>query len=177
MKNFPKVIAQMPSLTSVNLSANPQWVDVDEGLRALASGPAGKSVQILYMNECSLTVLPKEINEMKKLGLLSVASNKISRIESAYPDISFVQLYLDNNQITEFPHYVSETGKKLFFCNDVYPKDAAGPKSVADVADIMLPHLGANTYEANFNAARKSAEQIVDYFEKGITTAVVNKSL
>ena len=71
MKNFPKVIAQMPSLTSVNLSANPQWVDVDEGLRALASGPAGKSVQILYMNECSLTVLPKEINEMKKLGLLS----------------------------------------------------------------------------------------------------------
>ena len=115
MKNFPKVIAQMPSLTSVNLSANPQWVDVDEGLRALASGPAGKSVQILYMNECSLTVLPKEINEMKKLGLLSVASNKISRIESAYPDISFVQLYLDNNRITEFPHYVSDTGKKLFF--------------------------------------------------------------
>ena len=115
MKNFPIVIAQMPSLTSVNLSANPQWVDVDEGLRALASGPAGKSVQILYMNECSLTVLPKEINEMKKLGLLSVASNKISRIESAYPDISFVQLYLDNNRITEFPHYVSDTGKKLFF--------------------------------------------------------------
>ena len=41
----------------------------------------------------------------------------------------------------------------------------------------MMPHLGANTYEANLNAARKSAEQIVDYFEKGITTAVVNKSL
>jgi Leucine-rich repeat (LRR) protein len=90
-------------------------VDVDEGLRALASGPAGESIQILYMNECSLTVLPKEINNMKKLGLLSVASNKISEIEAAYPDISFVQLYLDNNQITEFPHYVSENGKKLFF--------------------------------------------------------------
>lgn len=115
MTNFPMVIAQMPNLTSVNLSANPQWVDVDEGLRALASGPAGQSVQILYMNECSLTLLPKEINEMKKLGLLSVASNKISKIESAYPDIAFVQLYLDNNQITEFPHYVSEEGKKLFF--------------------------------------------------------------
>lgn len=115
MTNFPMVIAQMPNLTSVNLSANPQWVDVDEGLRALASGPAGQSVQILYMNECSLTLLPKEINEMKKLGLLSVASNKINKIESAYPDIAFVQLYLDNNQITEFPHYVNEEGKKLFF--------------------------------------------------------------
>ncbi len=115
MTKFPTVIAQMPNLTSVNLSANPQWTDVDEGLRALASGPAGESIQILYMNECSLTLLPKEINEMKKLGLLSVASNKITKIESAYPDISFGQLYLDNNQITEFPHYVSEDGKKLFF--------------------------------------------------------------
>ena len=115
MTRFPMVISKMPSLTSVNLSANPQWTDVDEGLRALSTGPAGKSIQILYMNECSLTVLPKELNEMKKLGLLSVASNKISKIESAYPDIAFVQLYLDNNQITEFPHYVSEDGKKLFF--------------------------------------------------------------
>ncbi|MBR5835834.1 MAG: DUF4458 domain-containing protein [Bacteroidales bacterium] len=115
MTEFPMVIAQMPALTSVNLSANPQWEDVDEGLRALASGPAGQSVQILYMNECSLTVLPAEINEMKKLGLLSVASNKIAKIESAYPDVAFVQLYLDNNQITEFPHYVAEDGTKLFF--------------------------------------------------------------
>ena len=115
MTKFPTVITQMPSLASVNLSANPQWEDVDEGLRALAEGPAGQSVQILYMNECSLTLLPAEINNMKKLGLLSVASNKIAKIESAYPDISFVQLYLDNNQITEFPHYVSESGKKLFF--------------------------------------------------------------
>lgn len=115
MKNFPKVIAQMPMLASVNLSANPQWVDVDEGLRTLATGPAGKEVQILYMNECSLTILPKEINEMKKLGLLSVASNKISKIEAAYPDIAFTQLYLDNNQITEFPYYETENGKRLFF--------------------------------------------------------------
>ena len=59
--------------------------------------------------------------------------------------------------------------KKIIFCNDVYPKDAAGPKSVADVADIMLPHLGANTHEANFTAARRAAEQTIAYFEQGIT--------
>lgn len=115
MKNFPMVIAQMPSLVSVNISANPQWVDVNDGLRALASGPAGQEIQILYMNECSLTVLPKEINSMKKIGLLSVCSNQISVIEEAYPDISFTQLLLDDNQITEFPHFVSEDGTKLFF--------------------------------------------------------------
>ena len=67
--------------------------------------------------------------------------------------------------------------KKIVYCNDVYPKDEAGPKSVADVADIMLPHLGANTREANFVAARRSAEQTVAYFEQGITTWVVNKEL
>jgi len=67
--------------------------------------------------------------------------------------------------------------KKLIFCNDVYAKDAAGPKSVADIADIMLPHLGANTAEANFLAAKRAAEQTIAYFEQGITNCVVNKAL
>ena len=67
--------------------------------------------------------------------------------------------------------------KKLIFCNDVYPKDAAGPKSIADVADLMLPHLGANTHEANFMAARRAAEQTIAYFEQGITNCVVNKAV
>lgn len=65
----------------------------------------------------------------------------------------------------------------LTFCNDVYPKDAAGPKSVADIADIMLPHLGASTKEANFVAAKRAAEQTVAYFEKGVTNCVVNKGV
>ena len=67
--------------------------------------------------------------------------------------------------------------KQIIYCNDVYPKDEAGPKSVADVADIMLPHIGANTREANFVAARRSAEQTIAYFEQGVTTYVVNKEL
>ena len=67
--------------------------------------------------------------------------------------------------------------KRIIYCNDVYPKDEAGPKSVADVADIMVPHLGANTKEANFVAARRAAEQTIAYFEQGITTWVVNKEL
>ena len=62
--------------------------------------------------------------------------------------------------------------KKICFCNDVYPKDAAGPKSIADVCDVMMPHLGANTFEANFVAARRSAEQTIEYFEQGVTNCV-----
>ena len=114
MKEFPTVISKLPKLTSANLSANPQWEDVNEGLRALGTGLSAKSLQIIYLNECSLTVLPSEINNMKKLGMLSVASNKIHTIESAYPDISFVQLFLDNNEITEIPHTI-RNGKRIFF--------------------------------------------------------------
>ncbi len=67
--------------------------------------------------------------------------------------------------------------RELVFCNDVYPKDVEGPKSVADIADVMLPHLGASTREANRNAATRAAEQTIDYFEKGLTSYVVNKGV
>ena len=69
-----------------------------------------------------------------------------------------------------------KAGKKIIFCNDVYPKDAEGPKSVADIADVMAPHLGANTYEANLVAAKRAAEQTIAYFENGDTSCVVNKA-
>lgn len=67
--------------------------------------------------------------------------------------------------------------KELIFCNDVYPKDAAGDKSVADIADIMLPHLGASTREANHNAARRAAEQLTAILEHGSSPYVVNLAI
>ena len=66
--------------------------------------------------------------------------------------------------------------KKIHFLNDVYPKDEEGPKSVADVADIMVPHLGASTREANAKAAELAAQELIDLDEKGIDKAVVNKA-
>lgn len=70
-----------------------------------------------------------------------------------------------------------KSAKKLRFLNDVYPKDEAGPKSVTDIADLMLPHLGANTAEANYNAAKRAAEQLIDYDDKGIVSFVVNRDI
>ena len=67
--------------------------------------------------------------------------------------------------------------KNIRFLNDVYAKDEAGPKSVADIADLMLPHLGANTREANRNAAIRAAEQLIDFDEKGIMSYVVNRDI
>ena len=67
--------------------------------------------------------------------------------------------------------------KKLRLCNDVYPADKAGPKTIADIADIMLPHLGASTLESNSNAARMAADVLVDLWGKGITRFVVNATI
>ena len=67
--------------------------------------------------------------------------------------------------------------KGLRFLNDVYPKDEAGPKSVADIADIMVPHLGASTKEANAMAAQRSAEELIELDEKGITSYIVNRDI
>lgn len=67
--------------------------------------------------------------------------------------------------------------KKIRFLNDVYPKDIEGPKSVADIAEIMLPHLGASTFEANNNAARRAAEELIEWDEKGITSFVINREV
>ena len=67
--------------------------------------------------------------------------------------------------------------KQIRFLNDVYPKDEAGPKTVADVADIMMPHLGATTIEANTTAARRAAEELIEYDEKGVLTYVVNRDI
>jgi len=67
--------------------------------------------------------------------------------------------------------------RPLRFLNDVYAKDAAGEKSVADIADLMLPHLGASTREANYKAARRAAEQLIDLDDKGITSFIVNRDI
>jgi D-3-phosphoglycerate dehydrogenase / 2-oxoglutarate reductase len=71
----------------------------------------------------------------------------------------------------------AKDAKQIRFLNDVYPKDAEGEKSVADIADIMLPHLGASTFEANANAARRAAEQLIDFDTKGITSFIVNRDI
>ena len=70
-----------------------------------------------------------------------------------------------------------KAAKSLKLLTDVYPKDGAGEKSVADIADIMLPHLGASTAEANGNAASRAAQQIIDLDDKGVTSFIVNRDI
>jgi D-3-phosphoglycerate dehydrogenase len=70
-----------------------------------------------------------------------------------------------------------KANRGLRLLNDVYPKDAEGDKTVTDIADIMLPHLGASTKEANYNAARRAAEELIDLDYKGVTSFIVNRDI
>lgn len=71
---------------------------------------------------------------------------------------------------------VKKSGKNISYCTDVYVKDEAGDKPVKDIADIMLPHIGANTNEANLMAATRAASQIVEYVDKGVSSYIVNRA-
>lgn len=119
MRQFPMAVTRMPSLVSVNLANNRQWSsdEVLKGFKGLATGPAREKIQILYFNENNLEVIPKEIKNMKKVGMLDFSYNKIHTIEEAWGNaVKPVQLYLNFNQLSEFP--VDEKG---VFC---YMEDA-----------------------------------------------------
>jgi D-3-phosphoglycerate dehydrogenase len=70
-----------------------------------------------------------------------------------------------------------KASRAIRFLNDVYPKDEAGEKPIAEVSDLMLPHLGASTVEANANAASRAAQQLIEFDEKGITSYIVNRDI
>lgn len=102
MTRFPVEIAQMPELISVNLSTNKQWSPEEayKGLEALSTGASKEKIQILYMRDNSLKAVPATISNMKKLGLLDLASNRIELMPPLGKEINLVQLYLDNNELT-----------------------------------------------------------------------------
>ena len=72
---------------------------------------------------------------------------------------------------------VKESGKKIIYCTDVHPKDVAAQQPSADVAEVILPHLGANTKEANKAAAVRAAAEMIAYFADGDTSCVVNAEM
>ncbi len=105
MKKFPMVLARMKNIVSLNIANNRQWSaeEIYKGLDALANGPSKEKIQILYVRDNSLEELPESFRNMKKLGLVDLALNKISKIHPLGKDVAPVQIYLDYNQLTEIP--------------------------------------------------------------------------
>ncbi len=110
MTRFPMALTRMSGLVSLNISNNAQWSaeEIYKGLDGLATGPSNESIQILYARQNSLEELPESFRNMKKIGLLDLAFNRISKLHPLGKEVAPVQLYLDNNRLTEIP--VGEDG-------------------------------------------------------------------
>ena len=172
MKEFPMALAKLPELVSANLACNPQWSAEEalKGLKALATGPSKEKIQILYYLGNKLEVLPKEIKNMKKIGLLDFTSNNIHTIEEAWGnDIKPVQLYLDNNRLTEFP--VDENG---IFC---FMEDAesfsARNNRLTEFPDIFSAKSIYTIVTVDFSYNQISSVQNGENF-KGINVETLN---
>lgn len=127
------------------------------------------SLEEVFANSDIVTLHIPENNETRGLvgeRLLKLAKKGLMLINCARAGI-----------VVEDDLRAAKAENGLIYCNDVYPADVPGAKTIADVAAIMAPHLGANTAEANFTAAKRAGEELVEYFEQGITRYVVNKDL
>lgn len=141
MTKFPMSIAQMPELISVNIANNAQWSaeELYKGLDAIANGPSREKIQILYCRQGNLKELPESFRNMKKIGLLDLAYNKIEKIHPLGKEVAPVQFYLDGNLLESLP--VDENG---YFCgyNDVetFSVNFNRLKKVPNIFDAKSPY-------------------------------------
>ena len=162
MISFPMAIADLPALSSVNISNNKQWSseEINKGFTALARGASRKSIEIFYARENNLTKLTKEMfgagateNEggLEKIGLLDLAFNKISEVEPLGKNVAFIQLYLDNNQISYIPH-----DSEGYFCG----YDDVENFSVNYNKLTMVPNIFNSNSEYTMNSVSFAGNQI-----------------
>lgn len=101
LKAFPLQLARMKNLTQLNMAMNPQLAAAfPEGIRQIAKGDAGKSLQILYLGYNNIGPrLPKEVSDMTKLGKIDLIYNKLEELPAFGKDVNLVQGTFDYNKI------------------------------------------------------------------------------
>lgn len=110
---FPDQLARMKNLTQLNMAMNPQLAAAfPDGIKALAEGDAGKTLQILYLGYNNIgPELPKEVSDMKKLGKIDLIYNKLEELPAFGKDVNLVQGTFDYNKIASIA-----TDKNGIFC-------------------------------------------------------------
>ncbi|MGL5787126.1 MAG: DUF4458 domain-containing protein [Bacteroidales bacterium] len=122
MTQIPECITRMNTLVAFNFSRikglnYPKFMDSFE--RFCASGSKA-TLQILYMNENSLTTLPANLANLTNLGLLDLSANKIETLPMLGKDVSLIQCLLNDNRIKHIPDdwFVTEDLEKLLADNN-----------------------------------------------------------
>ena len=101
MTTFPEQLKELPNLVSLNFSMNGS-LDLESTYKNLddffTNGKSQGTVQLLYLNDNKLTKLPPSIRNMKKLGMLDLAYNKLVELP-ALGNVSPVQFMVDCNEL------------------------------------------------------------------------------
>lgn len=115
LKAFPLQLARMKNLTQLNMAMNPQLAAAfPEGIRQIADGEAGKSLQILYLGYNNIESLPENVSKMKKLGKIDLIYNKLEKLPAFGKDVNLVQGTFDFNKIDEIKTIKATDGKEYF---------------------------------------------------------------
>lgn len=125
MENYPNALNMMPNIELLNIANNPQWTHevLFDGLTRLADGAGKEKLQMLYCGGNNLEEIPENFKNIVKFGMLDMSYNKIKKLHPFGKGINFVQLFLNNNEITEIPRDAEGV-----FCG------------VADVEDFNFSH-------------------------------------
>lgn len=105
MTTFPKGLATLPSLIGLTFAVNynVEAGAMEEGLQALNAGPAGKTLQTLYLPNQKIDVLP-DLSDMIQLAVLNVQNCGITSISAPFgKEHPFVTLLASNNKLTTLP--------------------------------------------------------------------------
>ena len=99
---FPDQLARMKNLTQLNMAMNPQLAAAfPEGIKQIAKGDAGKTLQILYLGYNNIGSLPENVSDMKKLGKIDLIYNKLKALPAFGKDVNLVQGTFDYNEISD----------------------------------------------------------------------------
>ncbi|MGL5787229.1 MAG: DUF4458 domain-containing protein [Bacteroidales bacterium] len=156
MTQIPECVTRMENLVAFNFSRikgldYPKFMDSFE--RFCESG-SNKTMQILYMNENSLTTLPENLSKMVNLGLLDFSANKIETLPMLGPDVSLVQCLLNDNKIKHIPDnwFVTDDLEKLLADNNqitTFP-NLFSSKSKFQVEEVSLEGNQISSFSDNF---------------------------
>lgn len=117
MTEFPMGLATLPNLISLtfanNIKVNPE--STIEGLRALNSGSAGKTLQLLYLPSQPINGEFPDVSAIQNLSLLNVQNCGITGFEAAFgKDRPFVDFLAAYNDISSLPTIPDEKGNGYF---------------------------------------------------------------
>lgn len=165
LKVFPLQLAQMKNLTQLNMAMNPQLAAAfPNGIKTLAEGEAGKSLQILYLGYNNIASLPAEVSKMKKLGKIDLIYNKLTALPAFGKDVNLVQGTFDFNKIDEIKTIKATDGKE-YFCG------------MDDVESLSFSHNELTEFPDIFDASSIYIMASIDFSYNKISKVETKKGI